>query len=460
MKKGLILLLFLLPGKIEAQITDTLIDPWWSLPMLEPDTFPPQDIDTTPLRSNPLFLPLVYRQGLFLKKYPPPLPSPPDFFSSSLTSLTSLPSSLTPPLPSLPPTPSQRAIEPATAGIEDELYRFFTLHHPEYFRYTSNDIPSTYIVPDLIVPNAPRELPLAFDNDFRPADLDAPLRFIPDRRYWRSAFESALHFSQTYFSPNWHQGGTSNLNILSRTLLKYDYLRGKIQFTNELELKVSAYTAPKDTLRNYKIGEDIARIRSNFGYQAFNKWFYTFDAELRTQLFSAFAENTSQRLASTLSPIAFNLGLGMRYDLKKHFSQRHRKFALSLNFAPLSYTHMYSFMDAPQDIDLGRHGFRKDPKTGNFENVLRQFGSTLRADLLWQFNRNVSWQSRLYFFTSYDRVVNESENTLNLAISRFFSTRIYFHLRFDDGVSKKEGFNSYFQLNQLLSFGFNYKWDY
>ena len=45
-----------------------------------------------------------------------------------------------------------------------------------------------------------------------------------------------------------------------------------------------------------------------------------------------------------------------------------------------------------------------------------------------------------------------------LAISRFFSTRIYFHLRYDDGVEKTEDNKSYFQLNELLSFGFNYKW--
>ncbi|MDR3137732.1 MAG: DUF3078 domain-containing protein [Tannerellaceae bacterium] len=416
MKKGILLLLFLAIGKTS---------------------------------SNPLFLPLVYRQGLFLESLSFSLPPSP--LDSLFNTLPPYPTST--PFQTLPQYTARKV-------IEDSLYRFFTLHRPEYFRYTANDIPTTYIIPDLIIQDSPKELPFVFTGDLRADEMNVPVRFIPNRRYWRSAFESTAHFSQTYFSPNWHQGGTSNLNILTRNHLKYDYRRDKIQFTNELEIKVSVYTAPKDTMRNYKIGEDLSRIRSNFGYKAFNNWFYTFDAELRTQLFSAFAENTSQRMASTLSPIAFNFGLGMRYDLKKSFAQRHRKLSLSLNLAPLSYTHMYSFRNDPKEIDLGRHGFQKDPQTGNFENVLRQFGSTLRADLAWQFNRNVSWQSRFYYFTSYDRVVNESENTLILAISRFFSTRIYLHLRFDDGVSKKEGFNSYFQLNELLSFGFNYTWDY
>ena len=31
-------------------------------------------------------------------------------------------------------------------------------------------------------------------------------------------------------------------------------------------------------------------------------------------------------------------------------------------------------------------------------------------------------------------------------------------MRYDDGVAKSEDFNSYLQINELLSFGFNYKW--
>ena len=73
-------------------------------------------------------------------------------------------------------------------------------------------------------------------------------------------------------------------------------------------------------------------------------------------------------------------------------------------------------------------------------------------------NRNVSWTSRFYYFTDYHRITGELENTFNLQISRFFSTRINLHLRYDDGVAKNEDFDSYLQINELLSFGFNYKW--
>ena len=68
--------------------------------------------------------------------------------------------------------------------------------------------------------------------------------------------------------------------------------------------------------------------------------------------------------------------------------------------------------------------------------------------MTFQFNRNVSWYSRFYYFTSYDRMLGEFENRLTISLN----------LRYDDAVTKKEDFDSYLQINELLSFGFNYKW--
>jgi hypothetical protein len=228
-----------------------------------------------------------------------------------------------------------------------------------------------------------------------------------------------------------------------------------VQFTNELELKASIYNAPNDTLHNYKIGDDLFRIHSNFGYRAFNKWYYTVDGEIKTQLFNNYQENTPLKQAAFFSPFSVNLGIGMKYELTKAFKTRNKKLQLSLNLAPVSYTYLYSIDDK---IDLGRHGFRKKEDSDEYNNALTRIGSNIRADMTMAFNRNVSWQSRFYYFTTYELTQFEFENTLTLAISRYFSTRIYAHLRFDDSVTKNPDFDSFFQLNELISFGFNYKW--
>ena len=143
---------------------------------------------------------------------------------------------------------------------------------------------------------------------------------------------------------------------------------------------------------------------------------------------------------------------------------RHRNIKLNVNVAPFSYNYMYSSQKGI-DMDLKRHGFKEKDNAAElpddvnkYRNSQSQIGSKVEANMTFNINRNVSWTSRFYYFTDYHRITGEFENTFNLQISRFFSTRINLHLRYDDGVAKNEDFDSYLQINELLSFGFNYKW--
>lgn len=340
--------------------------------------------------------------------------------------------------------------EIAKHEIREMAYRYIAKNHPDYFIYSTKDLPTNIPKPDEIVRSNPFAELFKVTNDADFSAVNAPEKYTPKRKYWIPYFESLIQFSQNYISPNWHKGGTGNVNLFTRNYFRYNYNKDKIQFVNELEWKASFYNAPKDTLHAYRIGDDMLRIHSNIGYRAFSNWYYTFDGEFRTQMFSNYAENSTKKLSTFLSPMNINIGLGMKYDLRKEkFKDKHRKLYFSTNIAPLAYSYMYSLN---KDIDLNRHGF-KDGK-----NFLSNIGSTVRADLTFNINRNVTWQSRANYFTSYKRIEVEFENTLTLAISRFFSTRIYMNLRFDDGITKKEDFNSYLQVNELISFGFNYKW--
>ncbi len=390
---------------------------------------------------NPLFMPIVFKGEV--------LPKDLNFFDPNSLKPKSI-------LKPFVQTDTIFKNELLNRKIEDLAYQYVQNNYPTYFRYSLNDLPKDVIKPKAIKKTTYEDLPLKVENEASFSDVDAPVKFIPERRYWISHFESAIQFAQNYISPNWHKGGVSTLNLTNRQYFVYNYNKDKIQFTNELEWKTNLYTAPKDTLRDYKIGDDVFRVHSNFGYRAFNKWYYTFDATFQTQLFSNYQENTNNIMAALLAPFSVNLGLGMKYDLNKKFAnKRHKNLTMSINLAPLSYTFMYSI---DKDIDLGRHGFKKDEATGKFDNKLSQFGSTVNATATFQFNRNVSWYSRFYYFTSYDRILGEFENRLTMAISRFFSTTISLNLRYDDAVAKNEDFDSYLQINELLSFGFNYKW--
>lgn len=338
--------------------------------------------------------------------------------------------------------------------VRNIAINFIQSNYPEYIRYSSNDLPTDVVKADVIKKETTEQDLIKVTNEADLSGVTGPMKFI-ERRYWTSNFESALQFNQNYISPNWSNGGTSNISLYNREFFRYNYNKGKVLLANELELRMRFFTAPKDTLHDYKIGDDMLRIHSNFGYRAFSKWYYSFDFNFQTQLFSNYQENTMRKQAAFLSPMRVNIGIGMKYDLNKSFKKRHKKVVLSANIAPLSYDFMYSI---DKDIDLGRHGFKKNDETGEFENKLNQFGSTIDASMTFDFNRNVRWYSRVYYFTSYSRVLIEYNNILSLAISRFFSTNITLNLRYDDAVTKNPDFKSYLQINEMLSFGFNYKW--
>lgn len=390
---------------------------------------------------NPLFTPIVFRGGLFpsdLQLYDK------DFIEKQY-----------PKFQLYQPDTTLFQKETIERKLRQMVYDSIRLKHPQYFRYSELTMPKEAVKTHVIKKNTYEPELIKIESEPTAfTDMDAPVKFIPERRYWTSHFESAIQFAQNYISENWHKGGASTMNLNNRELFTYNYNKNKIKFTNLLEIKNSLYTAPKDTMRNYKVGDDVFRIYSNYGYKAFDKWYYTLEMEFKTQLFSSFEENSNKKLSGLLSPFSINIGLGMQYDLNKTFPSRHKKLALSANIAPLSYTYV---MTIDKDIDLGRH-FQKDKNAEFYPTKQSLFGSTINATMSFQFTRNISWYSRLNYTTNYQRIQGEFENRLNMSISRFFSTTVSLNLRFDDGVEKKKESDNYLQVNELLSFGFNYKW--
>lgn len=399
---------------------------------------------------DPLFTPILFRGGLF--------PSDLQLYDKDFIA------KLFPRYTLWKPDTTLFTNERFQLKMERQAYDYVRLNHPEYFRYSVRDLPTDIVhahvikrtkdVPELIrIEESPND---AFN------DVDAPVRFLPKRRYWTSNFESNMQFAQAYFSKNWHDGNKqTNINLNTRNYFKYDYNKDKIKLTNELELKISANNAPKDTVRIVSITDNDLRIHSNFGYQAFGKWYYTFDLNINSKLFNTYnANDTVTRLSGFFAPLTITTSLGMKYNLDKKLpGNKYRKIHFDINLAPISMTNRYSRYK--ECFDFGRHGFdgSKLDDEGRIKNFQTYVGANIKANVKWQFNRNTSWTSRYEYDTSYHRVFWVWENRLEMAISRFFSTQINLNLRYDDAGYRNEDLNDTFlQVNESLTLGFSYRW--
>lgn len=271
-----------------------------------------------------------------------------------------------------------------------------------------------------------------------------------DRVYWVKNGDHSLQFSQNYFSPNWHRGGTSNLNINSNHIFNVNYQKDKIKFNNRFEWRLSVYNAPDDTLRNYRIGNDLIRYYGDFGLDAFLKsWSYSTNLEAKTQMFKSYQANKDELRSSFLAPLYVNAGIGMKYHLdKRSKTVRHRRVRLDVSISPLSVNYRYVGND---DVNRKRYGIPEGDKS------LLDKGSTLVSNMTYDFTKYVSWRSRIKYFTNYSKSEAEFENTLTMSLTQLFSTTINLNLRFDDGVPADDDYK-YLQVNEVISFGLNYKW--
>ena len=194
-----------------------------------------------------------------------------------------------------------------------------------------------------------------------------------DRKYWVYSGQHSFQFAQNYFSSNWHKGGTNNLNFNSVQIVRANYERDKIRFDNTLEWRLSVFNAPDDTVRHYRIGNDLIRYYGNFGLNSFLKGWSYLNTEAKSQLFNNYKPNSTELRSAFLAPLYVNAGVGLKYELEKKSEKvRHRKYKWTLNLAPISINYKYVGNDA---VDVKRFGIPEGRRS------LLDIGSTITSIL-------------------------------------------------------------------------------
>ena len=287
--------------------------------------------------------------------------------------------------------------------------------------------------------SAKLEVPAAAEAVLSEATPQAVVDIIVQKpNFWVTKGNFSTQLTESFFSPNWYQGGTNNLNLLSMLTLEANYNnKRKVQWDNKLDARLGFY---KNQGEDVESNQDLLRLTSKLNLKAIRNWNYAIEAQGNTQMLNHHdADGTLQSRFLSPADVAFTVGM----DFKKTFN----KGSVSIFPGPLSYKLNYVLntdLAEKYGIEAGKHA-RHD------------IGSKIEVNFDYKITDNISYKTRFYYFTTYTNVQADWENTLNFQVSKYISTKLFFHTRFDDFVDAYDGWG-HFQFKQYLMLGLNYAW--
>ncbi|MEG1579927.1 MAG: DUF3078 domain-containing protein [Bacteroidaceae bacterium] len=272
-------------------------------------------------------------------------------------------------------------------------------------------------------------------SDILPGDFSI---VVHKPNFWTFSGNFSLQFTQNYISDNWYKGGESNNSLLTACVLRANYNnKQKIRFENTLEMKLGFQSSRNDDLHKYKTYSDQLRLTNKLGLQASKHWYYTVLLQSWTQFHPGYRNNDKKVYSDFMSPFESVFSVGMDYRLGI------KNFSLSANIAPLAYDLKY----------VDRDALTSAYNVYNKSHIKAAFGSNVTVNYSWKIINNVSWYGRIYYFSNYKYSMIEWENTFDLMINKYLSTKIFLFPRFDD--NGKKGDDGYLQFKEWLSLGLN-----
>ncbi len=268
------------------------------------------------------------------------------------------------------------------------------------------------------------------------------------KKHWLKEFNANVQFSQAYVSPNWYQGGNNSLNALASVYYSVKLnpaFHEKLLFDNTFQYKLGMMNAPDDELRSYAISEDLFQWNMTAGYRSTRRWYYSLNAQFKTQFLNNFKKGTNDLKAALFSPGELNVGLGMTYN----YVNPKKTVTFDASISPFSWNMK---MCTNHKMDVTAFGIALGHKTVN------EIGSSAEGKLSWQIAENIALRSRLFVFTDYDYLQSDFENTLMFTINKFLTTQIYVHMRYDTSAATVADTDwRKLMMKEILSFGFTYK---
>lgn len=272
-------------------------------------------------------------------------------------------------------------------------------------------------------------------------DRNDVLRAIRNMRSrWRREATLMAQITQTYVTPNWYQGGSSSFAGLGIAKGQISYIGERFTWENFGEWRMGGSTVSADSLHKVNTTDDLFRIYSKANLRIVPKLFTSLSVELETRLLPTYKSNSMDLKSAPFSPLRFNAALGLDWKPVKN---------LSVSVSPLSYKVIH-IADTARVLSTD-YGLEAGQQTQH------NIGSSVRIEYTWKPVREVSLESKFFFYTNYKHVEIDLEVNCDFIITRFMSARLMLHPRYDSSVIMTGDTHAKIQFRELLSIGFAHK---
>jgi len=281
---------------------------------------------------------------------------------------------------------------------------------------------------------------------------------------WDLGGEGTINFSQVSLS-NWASGGQNSLSVLGLANLYANYKHGPSSWNNTLDVTYGMVKLENQQVRK---SDDKLELNVKYGHKASERWFYSAQLNIKTQLTPTYTITRDTLISNFLSPAFVLLSLGMDYKPNDK---------LSVFISPL--TGKLTIVESQMLADRGAFGVAGAAKdaSGNLipgtgKHLRKEFGGYVNVRYKKEILQNVTLQSKLDLFTNYlndpQNIDVNWENSLNFKVNSYISASLFVHMIYDDDVKinvksnddgKIDGFGPRLQTKEVLGIGLSYKFD-
>jgi len=270
-----------------------------------------------------------------------------------------------------------------------------------------------------------------------------------DQLPWKLYGTGTVGFTQTALS-NWAKGGESSISMLLIGKYVANYSKKNLKWENMAEFRLGIFTSKS---RGLEKNDDKLEFQSRMGYSAFKKWYYSGEANFRTQMAKGYSYPDKENpISAFMAPAYLTASVGMDYKPNKNFS---------LFLSP--FTSKTTYVTDTVMIDPTHFGL--DPG----KTKLWEPGVIIKMNWHYDIVENLTYDTRAEIFNNYNYPFQKFnvnwEQVLLMQITHRINARLMTQVVYDYNVKfpvKDENGveidkKAKWQFKELFTLGFNYK---